>query len=76
MNGLSNGLLDDNPNEDNPKRLGPAEALTCDQNHSYTPEQEAFDGGLMNEFVEKTTGGGCSKKPVRSTPPNTGPRAS
>jgi phospholipase C len=61
VNGLSNGLLDDNPNEDNPKRLGPAEALTCDQNHSYTPEQEAFDGGLMNQFVQKTTGGGCTQ---------------
>ena len=61
VNGLSNGLLDDNPNEDNPKRLGPAEALTCDQNHSYTPEQEAFDDGLMNDFVQKTTGSGCTQ---------------
>jgi phospholipase C len=61
VNGLNNGLLIDNPNEDNPKRLGPAEALTCDQNHSYTPEQEAFDGGLMNEFVQKTTGSSCSE---------------
>jgi phospholipase C len=61
VNGLDNGLLIDNPNEDNPKRLGPAEALTCDQNHSYTPEQEAFDGGLMNEFVQKTTGSSCSE---------------
>jgi phospholipase C len=61
VNGLNNGLLTDNPNEDNPKRLGPAEALTCDQNHSYTPEQEAFDGGLMNEFVQKTTGSGCEE---------------
>jgi phospholipase C len=61
VNGLDNGLLTDNPNEDNPKRLGPAEALTCDQNHSYTPEQEAFDGGLMNEFVQKTTGSGCEE---------------
>jgi phospholipase C len=61
VNGLDNGLLIDNPNADNPKRLGPAEALTCDQNHSYTPEQEAFDGGLMNMFVQKTTGSSCSE---------------
>jgi phospholipase C len=61
VNGLSNGLLTDNPNLDNPKRLGRAEALTCDQNHSYTPEQEADDGGLMNEFVQKTTGSSCSE---------------
>jgi phospholipase C len=61
VNGLSNGLLTNNPNLDNPKRLGRAEALTCDQNHSYTPEQEADDGGLMNEFVQKTTGSSCSE---------------
>jgi phospholipase C len=61
VNGLTNGLLTNNPNEFNPKRLGPEEALTCDQNHSYTPEQEAFDGGLMNDFVQKTTGSSCSE---------------
>ncbi|HEY4810454.1 MAG TPA: alkaline phosphatase family protein, partial [Solirubrobacteraceae bacterium] len=61
VNGLTNGLLTNNPNEYNPKRLGPEEALTCDQNHSYTPEQEAFDNGLMNEFVQKTTGSSCSE---------------
>jgi phospholipase C len=61
VNGLSNGLLTNNPNEYNPTRLGPAEALTCDQKHSYTPEQEAYDGGLMNEFVQKTTGSSCSE---------------
>jgi len=68
VNGLSNGLLDDNPNEDNPKRLGPSEALTCDQNHSYTSEQEAFNGGLMNQFVQKTTGSGCTQ----NTTPDSG----
>jgi phospholipase C len=61
VNGLNDGLLIDNPNQANPKRLGPAEALTCDQNHSYTPEQEADDGGLMNLFVQKTTGSSCSE---------------
>src|SRR5262249_28756937 len=25
---------------------------TCDQNHDYTPEQAAFDRGLMDRFVE------------------------
>jgi len=24
--------------------------LTCSQNHNYTPEQNAFDGGLMDKF--------------------------
>jgi phospholipase C len=60
VNGLSEALLKENPNEFPPKRLGPSEAVTCDQNHSYTPEQEAEDGGKMDMFVQKTTGGSCS----------------
>ena len=47
-------LLTANPNSYNPERLTPAEALTCDNNHDYTPEQEAFNGGKMNEFVQYT----------------------
>ncbi len=47
-------LLTSNPNSYNPERLTPAEALTCDNNHDYTPEQEAFNGGKMNEFVQYT----------------------
>jgi phospholipase C len=60
VNGLSSTLLNDNPNEYNPQRLSPSEALTCDQNHNYTPEQSAFDGGNMDKFVQNTTGGSCS----------------
>ena len=56
VNGLSHALLTENPNAKNPQRLGRAEALTCDQNHSYTPEQEAEDNGKMDMFVQKTTG--------------------
>jgi phospholipase C len=47
-------LLTHNPNAYNPQRLSPAEALTCDQNHDYTPEQQAANGGKMNMFVEYT----------------------
>ena len=47
-------LLTSNPNAYNPQRLTHAEALTCDQNHGYTPEQEAFNGGKMNMFVQDT----------------------
>jgi len=61
VNGLSGGLLTNNPNEDNPQRLDPSQALTCDQNHGYSAEQEADDGGLMDMFVQKTTGGGCTQ---------------
>jgi phospholipase C len=61
INGLSKALLEENPNEFNPKRLGPSEAVTCDQGHSYTPEQEAEDNGKMDMFVQKTQGGGCTQ---------------
>jgi phospholipase C len=47
-------LVTQNPNAYNPERLTPAEALTCDQNHDYTPEQEAFNGGKMDKFVQYT----------------------
>lgn len=58
---LSGGLLDDNPNSAQPFRLDRSEAVTCDQNHDYTPEQQAFDHGLMDKFPQSTgTGGpGC-----------------
>jgi phospholipase C len=59
VNGLSEALLKENPNTHNPERLANDEALTCDQQHSYTPEQEAENNGLMNQFVQKTTGLGC-----------------
>jgi phospholipase C len=52
--GPTGPLLTHNPNAYNPKRLTPAEALTCDQNHDYTPEQQAFNGGKMDKFVQDT----------------------
>ena len=61
VNGLSNTLLTANPNANEPERLSPDQALTCDQNHSYTPEESAFDGGLMDKFVQDTTGSGCTQ---------------
>ena len=47
-------LLTSNPNSFNPERLTHAQALTCDQNHGYTPEQQAVNGGKMDKFVEFT----------------------
>jgi phospholipase C len=61
VNGLNNTLLTANPNLNNPQRLSPDQALTCDQNHAYTPEQSAADGGLMDQFVQDTTGTGCTQ---------------
>ena len=54
VNGLTPSLLKHNPNSYNPERLTPAQALTCDQNHGYTAEQEAFNGGKMDMFVQDT----------------------
>jgi phospholipase C len=60
VNGLTPALLTHNPNESQPARLGPAQALTCDQDHGYTPEQQAMDGGLMDKFVQFTQNTNCS----------------
>jgi phospholipase C len=59
VNGLTPSLLSDNPNLFNPERL-PRNFLHfgCDQNHDYTPEQQAMDGGLMDMFVQ-FTGSNC-----------------
>jgi phospholipase C len=47
-------LLTANPNSFNPTRLTHSQALTCDQNHGYTPEQQAVNGGKMDKFVQFT----------------------
>ena len=58
MNGLTQGLLERNPSTDKdanfyqPVRLDISQNYTCDQNHDYTPEQQAFDSGLMDKFPE------------------------
>jgi phospholipase C len=62
-------LLTSNPNEYNPQRLTHSEALTCDQNHDYFPEQEAENGGLMNEFVQFTESDDCSTNGQYFGPP-------
>ena len=55
VNGLSGGLMTNNPNSAAPFRLSRAQAVTCDQDHDYTHEQQAFNSGLMNKFVEFTS---------------------
>lgn len=54
------GLLKKNPNQYLPERLSPKQAMTCDQNHSYGPEQYAYNGGKADKFVENTDSGKCS----------------
>src|SRR5579864_6303373 len=57
---LNGGLLTENPNSVQPFRLDRSQSVTCDQNHSYTPEQQAFDLGAMDKFPEFTGTGGSS----------------
>ena len=61
-------LLNNNPNFTNPAngtgaanpfRLDRTQANTADQNHSYTPEQQAYDNGAADLFP-KYTGSGTS----------------
>ena len=62
INGLSAGMLTNNPNLFNPKRLGREDAYTCSFNHDYTAEQKAADGGLLDKFVQATSrvSAGCA----------------
>jgi phospholipase C len=53
-------LLTNNPNSAEPTRLTHAQALTCDQDHAYTAEQQAVDGGKMDKFVQFTETSTCS----------------
>jgi phospholipase C len=58
--GPAGPLLTANPNEYNPQRLTHSQALTCDQNHGYTAEQEAENSGQMDQFVQDTEQDDCS----------------
>ena len=68
VDGLTPALLANNPNGVNPRRYDPAninDVLTCDQDHNYSDEQKAFDGGLMDKFPQ-TVGQGAGKSPEGS----------
>jgi phospholipase C len=74
VNGLQGALLINNPNATNPVngagatnpfRLDRSEAATADQDHDYTPEQLAFDHGLMDAFPASV---GTAGPPPTGTP--------
>jgi len=74
VNGLTGTLLTNNPNatnpvngkgQTNPFRLDRSEAATADQDHDYTPEQLAFDHGLMDAFPASV---GTAGPPPSGTP--------
>jgi len=62
INGLTAGLLTNNPNlnpanvgiASNPFRLDRSQAVTSDQDHAYTDEQAAYDSGLLDLFPTHT----------------------
>ncbi len=69
VNGLSGTLLTNNPtalntaNADgatNPFRLSPAQASTADQDHDYTPEQQALHFGMVDLYPAFTGAGGTA----------------
>jgi phospholipase C len=69
INGLSFALRNINGNllnsangagATNPFRLSLAQASTADQDHDYTPEQQAYDFGLMDLFPNFTGAGGTA----------------
>ncbi|WP_201392891.1 alkaline phosphatase family protein [Ktedonobacter sp. SOSP1-52] len=64
VNGLTDALLNNNPNAANPTRLDRSQAVTCDQDHAYTDEQKAYDHGLVDKFVESASGGSCPDKSI------------
>jgi phospholipase C len=72
VNGLTNGLLTNNPNSTQPFRLPRAQAVTCDQNHSYGPEQQAFDSGLMDKFPQYVGVGSTTASPCNDVGTGTG----
>lgn len=63
VNGLTDNLLNHNPNLANPQRLDRTQAVTCDQDHDYTDEQKTFDNGKMDKFVQ-SVGPGCKNKGI------------
>jgi phospholipase C len=74
VNGLSGGLLSNNPNflnsangtgATNPFRLDRSQAATADQGHAYGPEQSAVHSGLMDLFPKSTGNAG----PLPNAPP-------
>ena len=76
VNGLSTALLEHNPNLAPPKRLDsspsglpgdPGGQITCDQDHNYSDEQQSFDGGAMDQFVQSVGADGGTHAPGAGT---------
>jgi phospholipase C len=57
---LRAGVLTNNPNLYDPTRLSHEQAMTCDQNHNYGPEQKAENGGANDQYVQNVSVDTCS----------------
>ena len=52
VNGFSTAVANYNLNLTNPFRLDRSQNYTCDQDHDYMPEQQGYDAGLLDKFVQ------------------------
>ena len=59
VNGLTPGLIANNPNSTKPFRLDRSQEVLCDNDNHYTDEQNAYHAGLLDKFPESTNGTGC-----------------
>ncbi len=57
---ITSGSLTSNGNLYYPARLTADQALTCDQNHNYGPEQKAMNAGAMDKFVQNVSVDSCT----------------
>ena len=55
VNGIAGVIARHNLNLVNPFRLDRSQAETCDNTNFYMNEQEAYNGGLLNMFVQFTS---------------------
>jgi phospholipase C len=70
---LSGGLLTENPNSTQPFRMDTGlMSVTCDQNHSYGPEQQADNHGLMDKYPEFVGQGNSASFPCNDYGKGTG----
>jgi phospholipase C len=76
VNGLSTALKSHNPNAAPPKRLDATPTglagdaggqITCDQDHNYSDEQQAEDGGKMDQFIQSVGTDGGTHTPGAGT---------
>jgi phospholipase C len=68
VNGLTETLLEHNPNQSNPFRIARLDSFTCDANHAYPEELLARNQGLMNRYVEYGASGPSAQELDPDTP--------